>query len=680
MRYLGSSVGDHVWASVEDGRLAPPGTHIDIAQFRWQLVTNAPSFLHPTSLDMASINNADRERAGRSTPQCAAHIGLPSQSNTRQEDVIEAVHSADNSLSHRSVNPADGMAMEAGCPGTLDADTSCAVSNTSTRKRSICNTSAHIPPTFIGDEIVMNVNNLQCAVRSSHCSDGRSPTAAPLPPILPPCHSVWNSSEIILDTSQTKNCAASSMVAQNAGAVRSPKVHCTKSCDVLISSCSLFPSLSLTHRARARSEGELGALRGSDFNAACFAPFPSINPRPVGPTILDSAHALAALPTAAPHGMISTAASNSEISTVSPNILNDNSCGENEVESEEVLSGAGEYVRSNERQPSLSAHSAINSPLIRTVSVLTRDARTGLTQSSGAPLSRVLVTASHVQQHHHDVKGDIKWTQIEEPCWQEKMHIDRRHSVSDTSDSATDSQTFTDQRINKRERDVSLSPTNLDHRVEETARRRSTYDNDNRRSRSRSRSGSSGYHGEKDMRSKEMDWSRERREKGDRGWDRCRSRSRSRSRSHRDSGVRRGSDSARNGRKFSRRTFSRSRSRSPSGDVTPNRTRGDDAHEQNRAPAPRDYGQSRFMDMHRVGREKRESKYIEGRARDHDRDNALSSASSFSAQPSVQRSYPPVQSTFHNGQPAGPHIAMPHRPSHPTPTLRLILLGSGPQA
>ena len=49
---LGGAIGDHVWVCVEDGRLAPPGTHLNSAIFRWIFPTihvSAPRVTSTTS-------------------------------------------------------------------------------------------------------------------------------------------------------------------------------------------------------------------------------------------------------------------------------------------------------------------------------------------------------------------------------------------------------------------------------------------------------------------------------------------------------------------------------------------------------------------------------------------------------------------------------------------------------
>lgn len=590
------------------------------------------------------------------------------------------------------------MISEANCHGRLNTSTSSYESNTSTGKRSSSgssssSSSSYTPPTYPGDEIVMRVmySHSACQSPSQIISDTlsaiqssaavevgellmknieSSAASRPQPPPLPPCHGVPNGSDMGLDAVQSS--VSSSTVLQ--AVTHIPEVNGTEPCDASKPLTYLpFPSVSLTHRARARSEGELGTLRGSDYNQTRFTPFPSINSRPVAPWIPDSAPQLASLPIAAP-----TLASDTEVSTVSPNILSENSFCENDL----MSVGAEEYVHSKEQKAMLSANLVSNGPMIRTVSVLAKSTGVGLDPyrtSSG----KVTVASSHVQQHQRDLVDEIKWrdnnigddisvveqsrktgtaSEFEGPCWQKKVHTDRRYSVSETSDSANESQPFKDQRIQKRERNVSQSPTNLSHRVDDTGRRRNRYCNDDDDSRSRSRSRSSGYHEEQQTRRKEREWIRDRdsRDNEDRDWDRCRSRSRgrsrSRSRSHRDSGGRRGSDHGRNGRSDGRRNFSRSRS--PCEDAAPHRSWREETLEHNCPLPARDYGQSRFMDMHRVGREKRENRSIEGRARDYDRDYTSTSTTTsvFSAQPSMQRSYSHVQSIFQSCQPMAPQM------------------------
>ena len=257
-------------------------------------------------------------------------------------------------------------------------------------------------------------------------------------------------------------------------------------------------------------------MTGVQTCALPIFPFPSINPRPVAPWIPDSAPKLAPLPIAVP-----TLVSDTEISTVSPNILSETSCCENDLPSV----GAEEYVQSKEQKAMLSANLVSNGPMIRTVSVLAKNTGVGLDPyrtSSG----RVTVTSSHVQQQQQQRDGDdeIMWrdntigddisvveqsrktaSEFEGPCWQKKVHTDRRYSVSETRDSANESQPFKDQRIHKRERNVSQSPTNLNHRVDDTGRRRNRHCNDDDDSRSRSRSRSSGYHEEQEIRRKERE-------------------------------------------------------------------------------------------------------------------------------------------------------------------------------
>lgn len=698
VRHLGSCAGDHVWAAVEDGRLAPPGTHIDNAQFRWLLVSRVPSFLLPDPLDIASMKNADSKSSPRLIAQCASRTNQGLQLNVKKGDMIGAGHRTGITPSRKLVKLDDGerIISEVNCHGRLDTDTSCYESNTSTGKRSSSGSSSSsssrssdTPPTYPGDEIVMCVKSpsqiisdtlsgipVSAAVEVGELlvkSNQSSATSRPLPPPLPPCHGVPNGSCMGLDAVQSRihlnNSVPSSTVLQ--AATHIPEVDGTEPCDALKPLTNFpFPSVSLTHRARARSEGELGTLRGPDYNQTRFIPFPPINPRPVAAWIHDSAPKLAPLPIAVP-----TLVSDTEISTVSPNILSETSCCENDLPSV----GAEEYVQSKEQKAMLSANLVSNGPMIRTVSVLAKNTGVGLDPyrtSSG----RVTATSSHVQQQHQrDGDDEIMWrdntigddisvveqsrksaSDFEGPCWQKKVHTDRRYSASETSDSAIESQPFKDQRIHKRERDVSQSPTNLNHRVDDTGRRRNRHCNDGDDSRSRSRSRSSGYHEEHEIRRKEREWIRDRdsRNNEDRSWDRCRSRSRgrSRSRSHRDSGDRRGrgSDHGRNGRNDGRRNFSRSRS--PSEDAAPNRSWREEILEHNCPLPARDYGQSRFMDMHRVGREKRENRSIEGRARDYDREYTSTSTSVFSVQPSMQRSYSHVQSTFQNCQPMAPQM------------------------
>ena len=54
MTSLGSTPGDHVWAAIEDGRLAPPGCHLEDVMFQWMYPSYVP---YSHLISNVNINN-----------------------------------------------------------------------------------------------------------------------------------------------------------------------------------------------------------------------------------------------------------------------------------------------------------------------------------------------------------------------------------------------------------------------------------------------------------------------------------------------------------------------------------------------------------------------------------------------------------------------------------------------
>lgn len=89
---LGGPLGDHVWASVEDGRLAPPGTHLNSAVFRWMFPSihitapRAPSTTSSASAPTA-VELSVWEDEILMLPECQEQVPSSSSSSESSESL-----------------------------------------------------------------------------------------------------------------------------------------------------------------------------------------------------------------------------------------------------------------------------------------------------------------------------------------------------------------------------------------------------------------------------------------------------------------------------------------------------------------------------------------------------------------------------------------------------------------